>query len=431
MRKIRSFPVGLLFCFTVTLVSAQPITGIPLPKAPLATTLTQEELEVATKLAQIQDAQDKWETAQLNLIQSKLLRLGVPKMNTDSIENSLQKRAYPGYLVGFSANHGQPQWSTHIIRRDIFTICLEREENFFEDLSVTGAPLLAQYRSSGFQRGHMAPAADFRWSPKASVASNTLTNISPQSKALNEGLWAKLEVSIRQYLRVRDSLSELIVVTGPVIDAGLAKLNGSLSSHISIPKQFFKVVVNFQEQQGYAFLIEADAADVTDGQLASTLRKRAMSIDSLEKQIGINFFPNLTTVQEKNIESKLDMDSWFAIPGVSTGRMTLPISDPILLGNASNTAKITAENFKNVKAVVGTVTKVSVGASGGMVLSLDDSPANHPLEILIQKRDTQKFTQPTLADMLGHVVRVEGNLSENGNGFKISIRDAKKLMVLD
>jgi hypothetical protein len=248
---------------------------------------------------------------------------------------------------------------------------------------------------------------------------------------LNEGLWAKLEVNIRQYLQVRDSLSELIVVTGPVLDAGLAKLNGGLSSHISIPKQFFKVVVNFREQQGYAFLMESNAADIADGQLAPALRKRAMSIDSLEKQIGINFFPNLTAVQEKNIESKLDMDSWFATPGVTTGRVTLPIGDPVLLGNASNTAMITAENYKTVKAVVGTVTKVSGGASGGMVLFLDDSPAKHPLAILVQARDTPKFTQPTLTNMLGHVVRVEGSLSVNGNGFKVSIRDAKKLVVLD
>lgn len=431
MKKIRLFLVGLFFCFMVTLVSAQSATGIPLPEVPLAATVAREELEVATKSAQIQDAQGKWEAAQLNLIQSKLLWRGVPKMDTDSIEASLQKRAYPGYLVGFSARHGQPQWSTHIVRRDIFAICLEREEKFFEDLSLSGAPRLAHYQSSGFQRGHMAPAADFRWSAGASIASNTLTNISPQSQALNEGLWAKLEVSIRQYLQVRDSLSELVVVTGPVLDTGLAKLKGSLSGHISIPKHFFKVVVNFQEEQGYAFLMEANAADIDDGQLAPALRKRAMSIDSLEKQIGINFFPNLTADQEKNIESKLDMDSWFATPGITTGRVPPPIEDPILLGDASNTAMITAENFKTVKAVVGTVTRVSVGASGGVVLFLDGSPVKDPLAILVQKRDTQKFTQPTLTNMLGHVVRVEGQLSINGNGFKVNVRSAKKLVVLD
>lgn len=416
------------FLLATNFANAQPASSVPLPSQPAANEVLSKEKDFAEKAKQLASAESAYETSKLALIQSKLLQLGVPKMATASQESALQKRAYPGFLVGFSAEHGQPQWSYHAIERDIFDVCLVREEEFFEDLSLAGAARLSQYRSSGFQRGHMAPAADFRWSPKASVASNILSNIAPQSADLNEGLWAELEISTRRYLQVRDSLSEVFVVTGPVLETSLKKLKDT--TRISIPKKFFKVVVNLKEEQGFAFLMETSAPDVEAKKVEAELRKRAMSIDELEKILKMDFFPNFSAAQDKNIEGRLDMDNWFAVPGESLGKLPSPITDPKLLTDAFNTVMITPQNFKDKKAVVGTVARVSVGLSGGIVLFLDNVPPNHRVQILIQARDAGKFKNPTPQEMLGKVVRAEGTISSDGERFRMNIRDSKKLVVV-
>jgi len=407
---------------------AQPITGQPLPNSITAAEAQAKTQDAAAKAQLLRTAEQDYETAQLALIQAKLLQIGLPKQPTAAQELALQKRAYPGYVVGFSAEHGQPQWSAHLIRRDIFDVCLAREEDFFEDLTLAGAARLSQYRSSGFQRGHMAPAADFRWSPSASAASNILSNIAPQPASMNEGLWADLEISARRYLQVRDSVAELLVVTGPVLEAGLKKLKDT--SRVSIPKRFFKVVVNLREQQGFAFLMETSAPDVAEAKVPDELRKRAMSIDSLEKLLRMDFFPNLTTAQNRNIEAKLDMDDWFAVPGESLGRIPPPITDPALLTDAVNTVMLTPQNFKDRKAVVGTVTRVSVGPTGGFTLFLDDLPPNNRFVVQVQARDADKFKTPALPALLGRVIRAEGTISADGERFRMSVRDAKKLTVL-
>lgn len=416
------------FLLAISTAAAQPANGLPIPAKPTAADMQATEKEVDEKARQLRRAELAYENSKLAMIQSSLLQWGVPQMATVPKETALQKRAYPGFLVGFSAEHGQPQWSYHTIQRDIFDVCLVREEDFFEDLSLTGASRLAQYRSSGFQRGHLAPAADFRWSPRASMASNLLANISPQHADFNEGLWAELEISIRRYLQVRDSLSEVLIVTGPVLEPGLKKLKDT--SHVSIPKQFFKIVVNLKEEQGFAFLIETSAKEAGEKKLEAELRKRAMTIDALEKILQINFFPNFSAAQNKNMESQIDMDDWFAVPGESLGSLPAPVTDPALLTDAFNTAMITSQNFKEKPAVVGTVTRVSVGASGGIVLFLDNLPPNHKVQILIQARDADKFKSPTPQNMLGKIVRATGTLSPDGERFRMSIRDPKKLVVL-
>jgi hypothetical protein len=176
--------------------------------------------------------------------------------------------------------------------------------------------------------------------------------------------------------------------------------------------------------------METSAPDVEMKKVEAELRKRAMTIDSLEKILKMDFFPNFSAAQNKNIEGRLDMDDWFAVPGESLGKLPSPTTDPKLLTDAFNTVMITPQNFKDKKAVVGTVARVSVGASGGIVLFLDNVPPNHRVQILIQARDADKFKNPTLQDMLGKVVRAEGTISLDGERFRMNIRDMKKLVVL-
>ncbi|HMX40851.1 MAG TPA: DNA/RNA non-specific endonuclease [Saprospiraceae bacterium] len=408
-------------------VSAQNPSAQSQLSAPTRAEMEKTQDAAHSAAQQLSDAKRDYETARLALVEAQLRLVGLPRMTDPDQDKALQKKIYPGYIVGFSAEHSQPQWSAHLIPRDIFDVCLTREEDFFEDLSLKGAARLSQYRGSGFQRGHMAPAADFRWSPRASVASNTLSNIAPQPAAMNEGLWAELENSIRGYLHARDSVSELYVVTGPVLRQGLKKMKDT--SSVSVPKQFYKVVLNLRDQEGYAFVMDTTASKAKkEAEIKAELSKCAMSIKELEAKIKIDFFPNLTEAQRDKVEAEMNIERWFSEPGWLLD--CKPITDSALLTDAFNTISITSKNRSTRKAVVGTVARITVGAGGGVTLFLDEPSSQNRFFIQVQERDAKNFKTPPLVEMLGKVVRAEGSISPDGDRFKMSIRDEKKLRVL-
>jgi endonuclease G len=419
------FLIGM-FLLAFADLNAQPASGALLPAVPSVSAVRSLEQDVAAKKRQLEAMEIEFEQAQLNLIQNRLLQLGLPKLQTDSSDAALQKRSYPGYVVGFSSEHGQPQWSTHFIPRAIFKVCNDREDAFFEDLSLRGAPLLDHYAASGFQRGHMAPAADFRWSPTAGKASNILSNIAPQPAKMNEGLWADLEISTRNYLEIRPEVEDLLVVTGPVLLPSLSKLQGRKLGNVSIPDHFYKVVVNLQDQQGFAFLMETDAPDKTSkSEIEAELIKRMMSIDSLEKLLRIDFFTNLSSDQEKAIEARLTAEDFFALSSVE------PFADQSLLVNgAMNTAMLSAQNLTECKSIIGTVVLVSVGPSGGVVLFLDSPMPKNRVQIHVTRTDSKKFNDPTFESLEGKVVEVQGNPFVSVGRFRINLKIPSKLKVL-
>ena len=75
------------------------------------------------------------------------------------------------------------------------------------------------YEGFGYDRGHLAPSADFRWSKKALSESYFYSNMSPQVASFNRECWADLEGLIRGY--VYENKRDLIVYTGPVLHEGL------------------------------------------------------------------------------------------------------------------------------------------------------------------------------------------------------------------
>ena len=94
---------------------------------------------------------------------------------------------YPGFTVSFNAAMHMPNYVVWELTRDEVGGPVERLSNFFEDKSVRGCATLADYRKSGYSRGHMAPAADMKWSEEAMRASHNLTNVCPQLAAMNSG----------------------------------------------------------------------------------------------------------------------------------------------------------------------------------------------------------------------------------------------------
>jgi len=176
----------------------------------------------------------------------------------------------------------------------------ERTDNFREDPLVnTGSATLNDYKGSGYDRGHLAPAGDMTWSYEAMSESFYLSNISPQEPGFNRGIWKTLESYVRTW--AFENL-EIFIVTGPVLKAGLSTIG---QSEVAIPEFYYKVILDYHEPElkAIGFILKNESSQVS-------LENIAVSIDSVESFTGIDFFPSIPDTIEFIIEENLDINKW-------------------------------------------------------------------------------------------------------------------------
>ena len=145
---------------------------------------------------------------------------------------------HTGYTLSYNEEHELPSWVAYELTRDeVLGNASERNDNFRADPSVTtGSASLQDYRGSGYDRGHMAPAADFKWSEDAMSDTFFLSNMAPQAPSFNRGIWAELEAVARTAAYDNGSI---FIVTGPVLTDGPYETIGE--NDVSVPKRFYKV----------------------------------------------------------------------------------------------------------------------------------------------------------------------------------------------
>ncbi|MCF8268164.1 MAG: DNA/RNA non-specific endonuclease [Ignavibacteriales bacterium] len=207
--------------------------------------------------------------------------------------------AHDYYTIQYSEENEQARWVAYSLTADNVLINLKRDGNFISDPKVTtGSALKSDYTRSGYDRGHLAPSADFNFSIEAMHQTYYMSNISPQSPALNRGIWKDLESEIRQ-LAIEHK--KLYVVTGPIFHDNPKKIG---KSGVSVPDRFFKTVIDIEGDSFHsaAFLIPQDYQD-------KNLNNYIISIDSLEKVSKLDFFSQLPD----SIENYLERASNFLI----------------------------------------------------------------------------------------------------------------------
>ena len=211
-----------------------------------------------------------------------------------------QKVQYLGMTVSFNGDMHVPNWVAWELTADKATGTEPRSNSFVTDKWVDGCASTEDYRGSGYDRGHMAPAADMKWSPKAMEQSFMLTNICPQDHALNAGAWKKLEEKCRVWATV-DSV--IYIVAGPVLTDRPDEYIGQTG--VAVPKRFFKVIVApySNPPQGIGFVMP-------NGKVKGGMQACAMSIDEVEQLTGHDFFSELPDDLEANIESQCHFNQW-------------------------------------------------------------------------------------------------------------------------
>lgn len=207
---------------------------------------------------------------------------------------------HTGYSLLYNETHEQADWVAYELTKEETNKIYSRTDNFIPDPMVsTGTATNADYKNSGYDRGHLAPAADMGWSATAMAESFYYSNMSPQNQSFNRGIWKKLEEQVRTWAIEN---SAVYITTGPVLKPGLPTIG---INKVSVPKYYYKVILDYTEPE-----LKAIGFIIPNLPSKAPLQNYAVTIDSVEKFTGINFFWQLPNEQENEIEKKICLECW-------------------------------------------------------------------------------------------------------------------------
>ena len=201
-----------------------------------------------------------------------------------------------GYFVSFDPETKVPDWVQERIDTAQLTGSAKRSPKFKPDpgLPKGDGPTLADYKGSGYDRGHQAPAGDMVWSQQAKDQSFYLSNMAPQvGVGFNRGVWAALETQIRAW--VKDGRSRLVVATGPVYGHQQHTIG---TGKVVVPMQFYKVVYDPKNNRAIGFLLSNAAVDDRND-----YKNRVVAIDAIETLTGLDFLTKLSEAEQEKLES--------------------------------------------------------------------------------------------------------------------------------
>ncbi len=225
-----------------------------------------------------------------------MTRIEIPYRLEDSESEIIE---HMGYTLSYNNDYRVPNWVAYeLLETEVLTGYRSREDEFTPDPLVKGRQAYDRdYVGSGYDRGHMAPAADMRWSSQTMKECFYLSNVCPQNHNLNSGAWNDLEKQVRYEARYYKSVW---VVCGPIFKYNNPKHIGS--NHVAVPDSFFKAMLARRKDGSYAsigFIFPNRACE-------RNLTHYAMTVDELEAELGMDLFHNLETRAQDKAEAQMD-----------------------------------------------------------------------------------------------------------------------------
>ena len=204
------------------------------------------------------------------------------------------------YSLSYSENNEQAEWVAYELTASEVNGSYDRTDNFRKDPKVeTGSASLSDFKGSGYDRGHLAPAGDMSFSHTAMSESFYLSNMTPQEAGFNRGIWRQLESQVRDWARNNGSV---YVVTGGILDGSYQDIG---YNDVTVPTHYYKVILDYEkpEQKAIAFILPNEKG-------TKSLEKYAVSIDKVEESTGIDFFHEIPQRIESRLEGSLSSDEW-------------------------------------------------------------------------------------------------------------------------
>ena len=209
--------------------------------------------------------------------------------------------AREGYTLSYNNERLIPNWVAYELTSPETEGDEPRAKHFRTDPQIAGLQADNEdYRNSGWDKGHMAPAADMKWSEKAMDECFYLSNICPQDHKLNTGVWKSLEEKCREYARY---FGKVYIVCGPIVSNNKYGTIGD--NGVIVPDGFFKVLLTtyYDRYIGIGFVFDNKKG-------AKKFMEHAVTIDEVERVTGIDFFHALPDDVEKQAESTIDKAVW-------------------------------------------------------------------------------------------------------------------------
>lgn len=217
-----------------------------------------------------------------------------------STTSQIIKHAY--YTLSYNEKAEQAEWVAYELKKNYIKNSNFKRPFFVEDPKVTTQSAdWRNYKNSGYDKGHLCPAADMEFDINAYNDTFFTSNISPQNHDFNAGIWNRLEQKLRFWAVKNDGL---IVVTGGVLK-GTSK--GIGKEDVAVPNYFYKIALSNHKgnYKVIAFLVPNEKS-------SKPIFDYVVSVDKLESITGIDFFPKLEDKIENTLEKNVDVSSWLA-----------------------------------------------------------------------------------------------------------------------
>lgn len=204
------------------------------------------------------------------------------------------------FTLSYNEPFEQAEWVAYILEKQHLTNDDRERPYFIEDPKVkTKSADWRNYKGSGYDRGHLCPAGDRRFSEQAYNETFYTSNISPQGRDFNAGVWNRLEIQVRKWTK---GYNKLFVVTGGVLETGLEELG---EDDVDVPRYYYKIVArgNPKNPELLAFLLLGKES-------TKPLRQFTVSVDDIERRTGIDFFERLPDDLEAKLEREVNTNGW-------------------------------------------------------------------------------------------------------------------------
>lgn len=209
-------------------------------------------------------------------------------------------RSCAGFLLCYRESFENAEWTGYVITKETLVKAARRKNNFRPDPAVsTGSAGLADYAGSGYDRGHLVPAADMMWSEESASESFLMSNMSPQKPQLNRGMWKQLEAKIRACAQ---QFEAVFVITGPVLEKPTAEYQSIGKNGVAVPEFFYKAVLAKDSSGNFS----AIGCILPNEKCKGTLSDYIVSVNEAERRTGIDFFSALDDSIEEEIESQTE-----------------------------------------------------------------------------------------------------------------------------
>lgn len=230
-----------------------------------------------------------------------------PKWEKSGVPNQQLQRI--AYVTSYNQQTLCPNWVGWVLTSAHTDGENERGgHKFLEDMDVP-APRATyadiREKECGYQRGHMCPAADNKWSYKAQKEAFLMTNICPQNGNLNQRDWKYLEEACRDWAL---QYGKVYIVAGPIFTSKRIKRVGE--HRVAVPDAFFKVVLRMGTSFASGKTTKAIGFIYPNKGTHHDMNYYVCSVDEVEKQTGLDFFSQLPDNIEKQVESQSNLAEW-------------------------------------------------------------------------------------------------------------------------